>query len=267
MRSVKVRRAVVSLLAVAVLYGIAAEIGRGRLPDRIWMGAHYVENVQLLPTWRSLYEEGEFLVESKILFASIAVSTRRVAVGLLLGSLAGILLGLATGWTSRWESLADPWVTFFRFTPALALLPLYVVWFGYGETSKVLLIATGVAVITLLGAHQGVRGVPRVYLDAAAALGAGGWLRFRKIVLPAAFPSIFASVRIAAGLAWVTIVVAELIDAKMPSLGYLLALAGAYPRVPQMLIGIAVVGALVFLFDLSALLAHARVTRWMARSA
>ena len=266
MRSVRVRRAAVSLLALAVLYGIAAEIGR-RLPDRIWMGAHYVENVQLLPTWRSLYEEGEFLLESKILVSSIAVSTRRVSIGLVLGSLAGILLGLLTGGVTRVESLADPWVTFFRFTPALALLPLYVVWFGYGETSKVLLIATSVAVITLLGAHQGVRGVPRVYLDAAASLGAGRWLRFTKVVLPAAFPSIFASVRIAAALAWVTIVVAELIDARMPSLGYLLALAGAYPRVPQMLIGIATVGALVLVFDLTALLLHARATRWMQRTA
>jgi len=111
-----------------------------------------------------------------------------------------------------------------------------------------------------------VRGVPRVYLDAAASLGAGPWLRFRKIVLPAAFPAIFASVRIAAGLAWVTIVVAELIDARMPSLGYLLALSGAYPRIPTMLIGIATVGALVLVFDLLALLLHARATRWMGRA-
>jgi ABC-type nitrate/sulfonate/bicarbonate transport system permease component len=155
----------------------------------------------------------------------------------------------------------------FRFTPALALLPLYVIWFGYGETSKVLLIATSVAAITLLGAHQGVRSVPRVYLDAAASLGAGRWLSFREVILPAAFSHIFTSIRVAAGLAWVTIVVAELIDARMPSLGYLLALAGAYPRVPQMLIGIATVGVLVLAFDLLALLLHSRATRWMRRAA
>jgi sulfonate transport system permease protein len=146
-------------------------------------------------------------------------------------------------------------------------LPLYVIWFGYGETSKVLLIATNVAVIALMGAHQGVRGVPRVYLDAAASLGAGRWLRFRKIVLPAAFPSIFSSVRIAAGLAWVTIVVAEMVDPTMPSLGYLLALAGEYPRVPTMLIALATVGVLVLAFDMLALLFHARATRWMRRTA
>jgi ABC-type nitrate/sulfonate/bicarbonate transport system permease component len=266
MRSTRVRRAAVSLVSVALLYAIAAQIAQGRLPDRVWMGAHYVENVQLLPTWRDLAEEGKFLLESKILVESAAVSTQRVAIGLALGSVVGILLGLLTGSATRWESLADPWLSFFRFTPALALLPLYVVWFGLGETPKVLLIATTVAVITLLGAHQGVRHVPRVYTEAAAALGARGWLRFRKVILPAAYPSIFASIRIAASLAWVTIVVAELIDARIPSLGYLLALAGAYPRVPQMLIGVATVGTLVLVFDLAMLLTHARITRWMERA-
>ncbi len=264
---VRVRRGAIGLVGLAVLYVLAAEIGHGRLPDRIWLGAHYVENVQLLPTWRSLVEEGTFLIESNILVDSVAVSTRRVVLGLLLGSIAGILLGLLTGAASRLDALADPWLTFFRFTPALALLPLYVIWFGYGESSKVLLIATNVAVITLLGAHQGVRGVPRVYLDAAAALGADRWLQFRRVILPAAFPSILTSIRVATGLAWVTIVVAELINAQMPSLGYLLALAGAYPRVPNMMIGLATVGALVLAFDLLALLLHAWGTRWMERAA
>lgn len=267
MPRLKARRAVIALLAAFALYGLAAQLGRGRLPDRVWLGAHYVENVQLLPTLHSLADEGGYLLQSRILPDSVAVSTRRVLIGLVLGSAIGVLLGLLTGWAARAEALVDPWVTLFRFTPALALLPLYVVWFGYGETSKVLLIATNVAAMTLLGAHQGVRGVPQVYLDAAASLGANGWLRFRKIVLPAAFPAIFASIRIAAGLAWVTIVVAELIDPKMPSLGYLLALAGAYPRVPTMLLAIATVGALVLVFDLLLLLLHARATRWIGRAA
>ena len=120
MPAIRARRAVVALVALAAIYAIAAEIGHGRLPDRIWMGAHYVDNIQLLPTWRSLAEEGAFLLESRILPESVLVSTRRVLIGLVLGSLAGILLGLATGRAAPIESLADPWVTFFRFTPALA---------------------------------------------------------------------------------------------------------------------------------------------------
>ncbi len=266
-RWTRTRRALLVLVALAVLYGIAAELGRRWLPHRIWMDVHYIDDVELLPPYRSLAEEMVFLLQSGILPSSIAVSTGRILIGFVLGAAVGILLGLATGRTPRVEYLADPWVTFLRFTPALALLPLYVVWFGYGETSKVLLIATNVAVVTLLGAHQGVRSVPRVYLDAAAALGASPKLVFQRVVLPVAFPQIFASLRIALGLAWVTIVVAELIDAKMPSLGYLLTLAGAYPRVPTMMIGIATIGTLVLVFDLLALFLHARATRWMKRAA
>lgn len=259
-------RALLSLAVVALVYGAAAELGRRWLPHRVWMGTHYIEDLELLPPLASLAEEMSFLLQSGILLSSILVSAGRVLLGFLLGAAIGTLLGLATGRAARLEYLVEPWVTLLRFTPAIALLPLFVLWFGFGEVSKVLLIATNVGVVALLGAHQGVRSVPRVYLEAAASLGAGEKLIFRKVVLPVAFPQIFASLRVALGLAWVTIVVAELIDAKMPSLGYLLTLAGAYPRVPTMLIGIASVGALVVLFDLAALALHARATRWMTRA-
>src|SRR2546421_5386565 len=128
-------RALVSVGALAVLYGIAAEIGRGRLPDRIWLGTHYVENVKLLPPYGSLAEETAFLLESGILPGSIAVSSGRVLLGFVLGAIVGILLGLATGRAARVEYLADPWATFFRCTPALALVPLYAVWFGACATA------------------------------------------------------------------------------------------------------------------------------------
>jgi sulfonate transport system permease protein len=261
------RRGLLAAGVLAAVYGIAAEIGRERLPHRIWLDVHYVEGVELLPTYRSLAEETAFLVESGIIASSVAATAARVLAGFVLGWIAGTLLGIATGRASRLEAVAEPWIAFFRFTPAFALLPLYVIWFGYGEASKVLLIATNVAVIALIGAHQAVRGVPRVYLDAAASLGADEVLAFRKIVLPAAFPRIFATLRVAVGLAWVTVVVVELINPRMPSLGYLLTLAGAYPRVPTMLVAVGSIGALVLVFDAVALLLHARATRWMRRAA
>jgi ABC-type nitrate/sulfonate/bicarbonate transport system permease component len=263
----RARRALVALGVIAVLYAIAAELGRHWLPHRVWMSPHYIDDVELLPPYGSLAEELAFMVQSGILVSSVAVSAGRVLAGVVLGSAVGILIGVATGRRARVEYLADPWVTFFRFTPALALLPLYVLWFGYGEGSKVLLIATNVAVVVLLGAQHAVRSVPRVYLEAAASLGASRGLILRRVVLPVAFPEVFASIRVAVGLAWVTIVVAELIDPRMPSLGYLLTLAGAYPRVPTMVIGIGTIGALVLAFDMAALFLHARATRWMKRAA
>jgi len=263
--SAPVRRALVALVALALLYGVVSEIGSRVLPRRIWMATHYIEDVELTPRYASLAEEAVFLVRAGILQASVLVSSGRVLAGVLLGAAVGLPLGLAMGRAAGLESLLGPWVAFFRFTPAFALLPLYVLWFGFGEGPRVGLIATAVAIVTLHGAFEGARRIPRVYLDAAASLGAGRVLVLRRLVLPAALPSLVSSVRIATALAWVTIVVAELIKPAMPSLGYLLALAGAYPRVPTIVVAIATTGVLVLASDVAVLVAYRWATRWMRR--
>lgn len=261
----RVIRGAVALAVLALLYGIVAEAGNRVLPRRIWITVHYVEDVELIPRYASLGEEAVFLVRAGLLQGGVAVSGLRVVAGLLLGALVGIPLGATMAWATRFGYLAEPWVVLFRFTPALALLPLYVLWFGLGEASKVLLIASGVAIVTLQGAFEGVRGVPRVYLEAAAALGASRRDVLRRIVLPAALPHGVSSLRIATALAWVTIVAAEMIKPTMPSLGYLLALSGAYPRVPTLVVALATIGALVLASDAIAVAAYQRATRWMRR--
>ncbi len=260
----RVIRGAVALAVVALLYGIVAEAGSRVLPRQIWLTFHYVD-VELVPRYASLGEEAVFLVRAGLLQGGVAVSGLRVLAGLLLGALVGVPLGGAMAWATRFGYLVEPWVLLFRFTPALALLPLYVLWFGFGEASKILLIATGVAIVTLQGAFEGVRGVPRVYLEAAQALGASWRKVVRRIVVPAALPHIVASLRIATALAWVTIVVAELIQPTMPSLGYLLALSGAYPRVPTLVIALATIGVLVLASDAIAVAAYQRATGWMRR--
>jgi sulfonate transport system permease protein len=265
LRSIRVRRGLVGLLALLALYGLAAQIASGRLPTRVSLPMHDIEGVELLPTYSSLVEEGVFLVQAGILLKGAAVSAGRVLAGLVLGSVVGIALGLAMGWAARVEYALDPWVVLLRFTPALALLPLYVLWFGLGEAAKIGLIATGVAVVTLQGAYQGVRGIPGVYWDAAAALAAPRSLVLRRIVFPAALPQILASLRIAIALGWVTVIAAELIKPSMPSLGYLLALAGAYPRVPTIVIALAAIALLVLVSDGLTLAAYRWATRWMRR--
>ena len=257
-------RGAVALAVVAVLYGIVAEAGSQVLPSRIWLTSHYVE-VELVPRYASLGEEAVFLVRAGLLQGGVAVSGLRVLAGLLLGALVGVPLGATMAWAARFGSLVEPWVVLLRFTPALALLPLYVLWFGFGEASKVLLIASGVAIVAVQGAFEGVRGVPRVYLEAAEALGASAREVLRRIVVPAALPHVVASLRIATALAWVTIVVAELIQPTMPSLGYLLALSGAYPRVPTLVVALATIGALVLASDAITVAAYQRATHWMRR--
>lgn len=260
----RVRRGLVALGTLALLYGLVAELGHHALPHRIVIAVHELE-VDLLPPFSSLADELGFLVQAGLLQGSILVSGRRVLLGLVLGAGVGLPLGFAMAWARTVEALAEPWVVFFRFTPALALLPLYALWFGFGELSRVLLIATGAAVVMLQGAFDGVRAVPRVYLDAGAALGAPRRLLASRILLPASLPHVLASIRIAVALAWVAMVFAELLEPTMPSLGYLLVLSSAYPRVSTTLLALLTIGVLVLLSDALVLVLYGRATRWMRR--
>ncbi len=260
-----IKRAVLALVVVSILYGVAAQVGGPYLPRRVWWIAHHVDNVELLPTYASLADETVFLVQSGILPRGVVVSTGRVLTGLLIGVLVGVAAGLAMARMTRVDDVLSPWVTLVRYTPALALLPLYVLWFGLEETSKVLLVATAVSPVMLLGAYQGVRTIPQVYLDAAILLAAPRSMILRRVVLPGALPHILASFRIALGLAWVTIVAAELVAPTIPSLGYLLAVAAAFPRVPTIIVGIATIGVLVLLSDAVTLGFYRAATQWMPR--
>src|SRR5262249_10128661 len=93
----RLKRGLISFGTLAVVYGIAAEIGTRLLPHRIWMDVHYIEGVELLPPYRSLAEEMAFLLQSSILPDSVLVSTGRVLAGFVLGAAVGVAAGLATG--------------------------------------------------------------------------------------------------------------------------------------------------------------------------
>src|SRR5208282_2707822 len=257
------KRALVTLFLITLSYAIASEAANLLLPHRVFVGVHYIEDVDFIPTYSSLAEEFQFLAVSGILQKSIIVSTVRVLEGFGLGSLIGISLGILSAWTRRLEYSLDPWMNFFRFTPALALLPLYSLWFGTGEISKILLIVTGVAVVTWLGTDHGIRETPQTLVRAALILGAGRWLLLRKILLPSALQHIFSSLRVALALAWVTLIVAELMNPRIPSLGYLLALASAFTKVQTILVGITVIGSLVLTSDIIAITLYNRATSWM----
>lgn len=260
-----VKRAVLAFAVLAIVYGLTAQIGGQYLPRRVWWIAHHVDDVELLPTYASLVEETSFLIRSGVLPQGVVVSTGRVMTGLLIGVVIGMAGGLAMAWRSRVDDVLSPWVALARYTPALAVLPLYVLWFGTGEISKMLLVATAVSPVMLLGVYQAARSIPRVYLDTATLLGASGGMILRRVVLPGALPAMVASFRIAVGLAWATIVAAELVSPTIPSLGYLLAVAAAFPRVPTIVVGIATIGGLVLLSDAATLGIYRASSRWMPR--
>lgn len=183
--------------------------------------------------------EGGFAGQS--ILASIGVSLFRLAAGFVLAMVVGIPLGIVMA-RVRWiYNAVDPLVEFFRPVPPLAYIPLLVVWFGIGETPKVVLIAVGTVPIIIINSMSGVKATPPVRLRVAQCLGATRWQMFRSVILPSALPEIFTGLRVANGVAWTCLVAAELIAAQS-GLGWLVESAGQALRVEVVIAGIVLIG-------------------------
>ncbi|ANY09349.1 ABC transporter permease [Pseudonocardia sp. HH130630-07] len=169
----------------------------------------------------------------------LLVSLGRVAVGLVLGVASGVGLGLLSG-LSRWGGyLVDPPVQMLRTLPHLGLVPLFILWFGVGELPKVLLVTLGVLFPMYLNVHAGVRGVDPKLLEAASVSGFTRAERLRHVVLPAATPSTLTGLRLALGIAWLSIIVAETTAADA-GLGYMIMNAREFLRTDVIVVGLAV---------------------------
>ena len=136
-------------------------------------------------------------------------------------SLAGVVLGLLAG-AVRWvEDLLDPWVAAVYPIPKSALFPLFMLWFGLGNPSKIVTIAVGVLFLVLVNTMAGVHAINPVLLKAARDLGASRAQIFVKVILPGALPSIFTGLRLGAGMALILVFITE-IEATKAGLGFLL---------------------------------------------
>jgi len=152
---------------------------------------------------------------------AVLVSLNRVVQGFVYGALIGIVLGLLAG-AIRWvEDLLDPWVAAVYPIPKSALFPLFLLWFGLGNTSKIVTIAVGVLFLVLVNTITGVRSINPVLLKAARDLGASRLQIFAKVILPGALPNIFTGLRLGAGMALILVFITE-IEATKAGLGFLL---------------------------------------------
>ncbi|WP_176598298.1 MULTISPECIES: ABC transporter permease [Sphingobium] len=153
--------------------------------------------------------------------SNLLVSFARVAVGLLIGVGLGLALGLVAGLSRTGELTVDPLMQIKRTIPVLALTPLFIVWFGIGETPKIALIAFAAVFPVYLNLYSGIRGVDLRLLDAAKSFGLSRWEQIWHVVLPSALPSLLVGLRYALSVAILVLVVAEQINASA-GLGYLI---------------------------------------------
>jgi sulfonate transport system permease protein len=170
---------------------------------------------------------------------ALLVSVQRVAAGFGAGVTVGLALGLVAG-LSRWgEYLTDPPIQMVRTLPHLGLVPLFILWFGIGESPKIALIALGAAFPVYLNVFAGIRGTDANLLEAARTLGLGRAQRIVHVVLPSALPSLLVGLRYALGLAWLSLIVAEQVNTSA-GLGYLISNAREFLRTDVVVVGLAV---------------------------
>ncbi|WP_083259629.1 ABC transporter permease [Cellulosimicrobium cellulans] len=179
---------------------------------------------------------------------AVGASLTRIVAGFLVGSLAGVLLGLLLGGSRVAAGLAAPLVTFFRFVPPLAWFGPVLVWFGTGESAKILLIVYTSVFVVALNTIEGTTKVPRDMVRMAGVTGASWWQRMAWVTLPASVPYIAAGARVAMGNAFMTVVSAEMLGAST-GLGVMVNNGMTSTNVPDVFSAILVLGALGLLTD------------------
>ncbi|MDQ9130302.1 taurine ABC transporter permease TauC [Serratia fonticola] len=195
------------------------------------------------------------------LWQHLAASLGRILVALLAAVVIGVPVGIAMGLSDTVRGLLDPLIEIYRPVPPLAYLPLMVIWFGIGETSKILLIYLAIFAPVTLSTVAGVRSVAQVRIRAAQALGASRWQLLRFVVLPSALPEILTGIRIGLGVGWSTLVAAELIAATR-GLGFMVQSAGEFLATDVVIAGISVIAIIAFGLELGLRALQRRLTPW-----
>lgn len=211
----------------------------------IFSGAH----VAILPPPLLAAESFLELVASGELFLHIGTSLGRVVAAWVIAAVIAVPLGLAMGRSSRFERIVDPVIELFRPISPLAWIPLAILWFGINESGKIFIIFIATFFPIVLNTVAGVKGVDPVLIRAGQVLGCyDDATLFRKVILPAALPSIIVGFRISFGTGWAAIIAAELVAAQS-GLGYLIADGMEILRSDLVLVGMVVIGILGVLID------------------
>ncbi|WP_327065893.1 ABC transporter permease [Kitasatospora sp. NBC_01250] len=197
---------------------------------------------------------------------ALTVSLTRSGLGLLFGLTAGLLLGVTTGLSRLGEELLDSPMQVLRTVPFLALVPLFMVWFGINETAKVVIIAVATTFPMYVNTAQGVRGVDRKLIEAARAFGLGRLALVREVVLPAALPALLAGLRLSMTLSVIALIAAEEINSTA-GIGYLMTQAQNYARTDILAVCILIYGLLGLLADLLVRLLERVLMPWRATGA
>lgn len=242
------------------------------------LGLGLVIPAAVLTTWQLLAEWGYLselmfpapsviarsfaeLAKSGDLWMHFRISALRACFGFLLGGGLGLAFGLLVGLFRRSEKLLDPTIQMVRMIPSLAVVPLFILWFGIGEESKVLLIAKAAFFPLYINTFIGIRNVDNKLFEVGRVLGFSRYKQIVRLVIPGAIPNILLGVRLSLGLSWLGLVVAELI-ASTSGIGYMISDARQFADTPVVFVGIFVFAVAGLLSDTAVRLLESRLVRW-----
>lgn len=229
----------------------------------IWQlaGVFGLVSKTVLPTPLDIFVAFQELIKTGELFGHLSISVFRAAAGFFIGGSLGIILGTIVGFSTRSEQYLDPSVQMLRTVPHLAVAPLFVLWFGFGETSKVLLIADGAFFPLYVNAFLGIRGVDSKLFDVARVLEFSKRKLITKLILPAALPNLLLGARLSLGVAWVSLVVAELMGSTK-GIGYMIMDARQFSNTDIVFVGIIIFAFVGKFSDSLVRLLEVKFLRW-----
>ncbi|PPJ22625.1 ABC transporter permease [Nocardia nova] len=216
---------------------------------------------QLFPSLPKIAAAGHTLWSEGLLLPDIAASLRRALIGFAVGSAAGVAAAILTASTTAGRRLLQPVLRLLSPVPTIGLVPLAILWFGLGESSKTLVIALGVLVPVWINSHTGFSSTPADFLRASRCLGAGRGQILARVVIPEALPDVTAGLRVGAAMAFVLIVVAEM-TGTTAGIGYRIYQAQLYSQADRLIFCLIVLGIIGAVCDFAIAAVTEPITRW-----
>ncbi len=218
-------------------------------------------NGAIVPSPGRVIEAFRSLIASGKYFEHFNASLIRVSIGFIIGTCMGVLLGILTGLFKKVDDLVTVIFSVFRSIPNVGLVPLFILWCGIGEESKIIVIALGTFWSVLLNTQRGISGTDFKLLEVARILQKDKLTVLLKIIIPAALPSIFTGVRLGLSGAWRSVVAAEMI-ASMRGIGYMIQYAREMSQPAVMFVGLLTLGLVGLALDLVVKLIEKKLIYW-----
>ncbi|MFC4023016.1 aliphatic sulfonate ABC transporter permease SsuC [Oceanobacillus longus] len=223
-----------------------------------WVGA-IPERIMPAPT--KVLQAGMELLSTGELFSHISISLGRALAGFLIGGVIGFVFGLLNGIFRFADLFFDTSIQMLRNIPHLALIPLVILWFGIGETSKIFLVALGVLFPIYINTYHGIKSVDKGLVEMGRAYGLKGTSLFFSVILPGAMSSILVGIRFSLGVMWLTLIVSETISAHS-GIGYMAMNAREFMQMDVIVLSILLYALFGKLSDVIARYLEGKLLRW-----